>query len=373
MKSTIKTFGVLLATAALAAATLSAEDTKPAAATAPAAPATNKSALKINDLLPDIVIAKGKNLEIKRSELDEVVGGLKASASANGQEIPPAQLPMLERELLDGLLQMRLLNAKATDVDKVKGKMEADTHYEAIKKQAPSEEALNMKLKSVGLTPEKLLARLTEEATAQAVLRAKVTVSDADVKKFYDENPSKFEQPEMVRASHILIGTKDKAGTDMSETQKAAKKKEIEGILKRARDGEDFAKLAKEFSEDPGSKDKGGEYKFPRGQMVPEFEAAAFSLKTNQISDVVTTAYGYHIIKLSEKIPAQRVEFAKVSTDIKAYLEKKEIEKILPAYYAQLKKEGGVEILDPKLKALEEAAAAEAAMPKPEPGQGAAK
>ena len=82
----------------------------------------------------------------------------------------------------------------------------------------------------------------------------------------------------------------------------------MEGLLKRARAGEDFAKLAKEYSEDPGSKDKGGEYKFPRGQMVPEFEAAAFSLKTNQVSDIVTTSFGYHIIKLSEKIPAQKVE-----------------------------------------------------------------
>ena len=99
----------------------------------------------------------------------------------------------------------------------------------------------------------------------------------------------------------------------MTEEQKAAKRKEMEGLLKRARAGEDFAKLAKEYSEDPGSKDKGGEYTFPRGQMVPEFEAAAFSLNTNQVSDIVTTRFGYHIIKLSEKIPAQKVEFAKVA------------------------------------------------------------
>lgn len=76
-----------------------------------------------------------------------------------------------------------------------------------------------------------------------------------------------------------------------------------EDLLKRAEDGEDVAKLAREFSEDPGLMDKGGECTFPRGQMVPEFEAAASSLKTNQISDVVTMPFGYHIIKLSEKIP----------------------------------------------------------------------
>src|SRR5260370_23096101 len=152
----------------------------------------------------------------------------------------------------------------------------------------------------------------TEEAPGEGVLEGelKVNVTDADVKKFYDDNPAKFEQPEMVRASHILLGTKDQSsGTDLSDDQKKAKRKQIDDILKRARDGEDFAKLAKEYSEDPGSKDKGGEYTFPRGQMVPEFEAAAFSLKTNQVSDVVTTQFGYHIIKLSEKLPPKKPTF----------------------------------------------------------------
>ena len=122
----------------------------------------------------------------------------------------------------------------------------------------------------------------------------------------------------MVRASHILLITRDTATqTDLSEDKKAAKHKQMEDLLKRARDGEDFAKLAKEYSEDPGSKDKGGEYKFARGQMVPEFEAAAFSLKTNQVSDIVNSSYGYHIIKLSEKIPAQKVEFAEAAADLK--------------------------------------------------------
>src|SRR4029077_13997828 len=127
-------------------------------------------------------------------------------------------------------------------------------------------------------------------------------------KKFYDENPAKFEQPETVRASHILLSTKDSStNTELTDDKKAAKKKQAEDLVKRARAGEDFAKLAKEFSDDPGSKDKGGEYTFPRGQMVPEFEAAAFAMKTNQISDVVTTQFGYHIIKLIDKTPAHKI------------------------------------------------------------------
>src|SRR5262249_10782082 len=124
------------------------------------------------------------------------------------------------------------------------------------------------------------------------------------------ETPSRFEVPEMVRASHILLSTRDpKSSAELSDEQKAAKRKKLEELLKRARDGEDFAKLAKENSEDPGSKDKGGEYTFPRGQMVPEFEGAAFSLKTNQVSDIITTSYGYHIIKLLDRIPAKKEPF----------------------------------------------------------------
>src|SRR4030095_7139203 len=140
----------------------------------------------------------------------------------------------------------------------------------------------------------------TDQATAEAVVKRelKVDVTDADVKKFYDENPSRFEQPEMVRASHLLLGTRDTANqVELPEDKKAAKRKLAEELVKRARDGEDFAKLAKEYSEDPGSKDNGGEYTFPRGQMVPEFESAAFSLGTNQISEIVTQQFGYHVIK----------------------------------------------------------------------------
>jgi parvulin-like peptidyl-prolyl isomerase len=203
-----------------------------------------------------------------------------------------------------------------------------------------------------------VLTEWTDSATAENVLKRelKVNITDADAQKYYDENPARFEQPEMVRASHILLMTTDpKTNAELTDSQKAAKRKELEGILKRARAGEDFAALAKEYSEDPGSKDKGGEYKFPKGQMMPEFEAAAFSLNTNQISDIVTTKYGYHIIKLSEKIPAQKVAFAKALSDIKDGLTQQALQKQFPDYLQKLKKEAGVEILDEKLKPKETA------------------
>jgi parvulin-like peptidyl-prolyl isomerase len=147
-----------------------------------------------------------------------------------------------------------------------------------------------------------------------------------------------------------LISTQEKDGSEMSDAKKAEKKKLAEGLLKRAKAGEDFAKLAQEYSDDPGSKDRGGEYTFPRGQMVPEFEAAAFGMETNQISDLVTTQFGYHIIKLLEKHPAKAVSFEEAAPDIRKYLKTRGIQQQIPAFMAKLEKDAHVEILDPDLK-----------------------
>jgi peptidyl-prolyl cis-trans isomerase C len=342
--------------ASLCAAALPAHAAKPDAVVPPAAADTNKSAAKLDnkltELFGDEVVAKAKGFEIKRSQIDEAVIPMKSSAAARGQPIPPEQVTRLEQQVLDRLVQIQLLLSKATDADKAAGKVARDKRYETIKTRSGSEEALIRNLKSVGMTIDELQAKMLEESIAESVLERelKINVTDDDVKKFYDENPSKFEQPEMVRASHILLTTRDSNGTDLPDDQKTAKRKKAEDLVKRAKAGEDFAKLAKENSEDPGSKDTGGEYTFPRGKMVPEFESAAFSLQTNQVSEIVTTQFGYHIIKLSEKIPAKKTELTKVSQDIKDYLKQQATQKQLPDYMKNLKKESDLQILDAKLK-----------------------
>ncbi len=359
-----RTVTSLAAVALVATGLLAARAAEPASTNA-APPA--KPALTPSDLFGSEVIAKGKGLQIKRSQLDEAVVSLRGTAAARGQDLPPAQMGLIEQQLLDRLIQVQLLKNKATETDQTKGKELAEKRLADIKTRASTEEALNRQLKAVGLTQEQLRNQMIEECVAQTVLERelKVNVTDDDVKKFYDDNPAKFEQPEQVRASHILIGTRDATGADLSDDKKKEKRKLADDLLKRARAGEDFAKLAKDYSEDPGSKDRGGEYTFPRGQMVPAFEAAAFALKTNEVSEVVTTQFGYHIIKLSEKIPAKKVEFAKVSDQIRDYLKQQAVQKDLSDYSAKLKKDAGVEILDPKLIPQEKPA--EAQLPAAQP------
>jgi len=346
----------------------------PAAQAATANVSTNKAAAgagtnsnpeaTITALFGNPVIVRGKGFEIKRSDLDEVMTGLKSAAAAHGQAIPPGQLTQIESQLLDRLVQIQLLMQKATAADRTNGAQKTDLQMAALLERAGSQEALNRQMKAVGMTMTELRAKVAQENTAQAVLARElnVTVTDAEVKQFYDGHPADFEQPEMAHVRHILLMTMDPvARAPLSADQQQAKHKQIDDLLKRIQGGANFAALAKQYSEDPGSKDNGGELPaFSRGQMVPEFEAAAFSLTNNQVSAVVTTTYGYHIIKLIDKTPAKKVGYATVAARIKDFLTQQKIEKLAPAYLDKLKKEAGVEILDADLKA---AAAAAASVP----------
>jgi len=312
---------------------------------------------KITELFGDPVIAKGDGVEVKRSELDEATLNIKSMAVARGQPIPAQYMTALEQQMLARVIHLKLLLKKATDADKATGKERATERFDTLVKRSGSEEALDLQIKARGMTRDEFKSKLADEATAEVVAERElnITVTDEEAKKYYDEHPSQFEEPERVRAAHILLVTVDPVTREpLSADQKAAKRKLMEDILKRARDGEDFAKLVKEYSEDPGSKDTGGEYTFARGQMMPEFEAAAFMLNTNQISDIITTAYGYHIIKLLEKLPAKKLTYEEVADDLKDALKQQAMVKQMPQYMAKLRNEANVEILDEKLVLKEE-------------------
>jgi peptidyl-prolyl cis-trans isomerase C len=327
--------------------------------------AAPKPAADGDGLFANSVVAKGKDVSITRSQLDDEIIRLKAVLAAQGRAPQPEEMAGMEDQVLDSLIGKQLILAKATDADRVKGKEDFEKAILKIKTNAKItdeqyEQRLNQQLRLLNVTKSDWEKQSAEQATIPIVLTRElgINITDADVKKFYDENGAKFEQPDTVRAAHILLMTTDPATrAELSDEKKAAKKKQIEDLLKRAKAGEDFGKLAKEYSEDPGSKDNGGEYTFPRGQMVPEFEAAAFSLGTNQVSEVITTQFGYHIIKLYEKIPAKKVELEKVAPDIKEYLTQQALQKQASDYVAKIRKEAGVEILDSKLKASADARA----------------
>lgn len=306
-------------------------------------------------LFADKVVAKGKGFEIKQSQVDDMYLAFKGHRAAMGQVIPDNMRPQIEADILDKLIATQLFLGKATDQDKTKAKEIAEQFIADQKKQVPSEESFRRQLLAVGMTPDQFSAQIAEQAIVKAVIdreiKAGKSVTDAEAKKFYDANPGLFQEPELVRASHILIATRDSiTGKEFTPELKLEKKRLAIKLMARAKAGEDFGKLVKEFSQDNASKNRGGEYTFarakedPRRAMAPEFEAAAFSMTPNQISDIVETGFGYHIIKTLEKIPAKKIPYSEVETRIKETLLREAVEKDLPGYIERLKKEAGVEI-----------------------------
>ena len=170
---------------------------------------------------------------------------------------------------------------------------------------------------------------------------AKVTVSEDDVKSYYDTHRDEFKTPEMVKARHILI----KVDKSASEEDKKQARKKAEDILSKIKAGEDFAKLASEFSDDPGSKSKGGDLDFfARGRMVKPFEDAAFALKPGEVSGIVESPFGYHIIKVDETKDAGVEPYDTAKDKIKQKLVQERTKSKLTEFVEETMKDANVEM-----------------------------
>jgi peptidyl-prolyl cis-trans isomerase C len=195
------------------------------------------------------------------------------------------------------------------------------------------------------MTIERLRSDAKIDMSISKMMDAEVTKepppTDAQVREFYDKNPDKFKQDEAIRASHILFRVPENAD---AATKKTALD-QAQSVLQQARAGADFAELAKKYSAD-GSAQQGGDLNFfTRGQMVPAFDQAAFALKPGEISGVVTTQFGYHIIKLTERRPASTVPFEQVSERIKEYLIDQQKQQKGQAFIDSLKQKAKIEVL----------------------------
>ncbi len=215
-------------------------------------------------------------------------------------------------------------------------------------------EQLEAEVAQYGMTMDDLNKQIRLQLQIQALIDEEMQDDDIDeqaVRAFYDENSRYFEQPEQVRAAHVLISTQDK-----TEQEKADARRLAQDVLQKARDGEDFAELAREYSDDPGSKDQGGQYTFPRGQMVPEFEQAAFDLEPGQVSDLVETQYGYHIIKKIEHIDAVKRSFEQARTVIRDHLARQKRSRFWEGYIEELHEHADIEFSESEKRLRQERA-----------------
>lgn len=325
--------------AAQTASAVPAASGQPAAAAAPAQPATPPKPVPAQ--FPPIV-ARVNGEDVKKEDFERMIRTIEARA---GQPIPPDRRDEILRGALDQLVVYTLLSQESKTRGIKINDAEIDAKVAELKKQFPTEDAFQKALKDRGMTLDSLKHDARVDLSVNKLMETEVASmpgpSDAEAKDFYDKNPERFKQDEAVRASHILIRVDEKA--DAATKKKA--RVEIDSVLKQARSGADFAKLAQEHSQD-GSAAQGGDLNyFSKGQMVPAFEQAAFSLKPGQISDVVTTQFGYHIIKVIDHKPARTVPFEEAGPQIKQFLEEQKKQQHADAFVESLKKKSKIEVL----------------------------
>ena len=271
---------------------------------------------------------------------------------------------LIVKALLDEEIEKRNIEVSQDDID---------NELKAVIDKVGSKDELNKILKQRGVSNNQFMNDLKTQIKIKKLVNSiqKVTVSDADAKKYYDSHKKEFTHSEQVRASHILVSAntleliqqiKEKnpniTPTDLNkevEKRIAEQKAKAEAILAEIKKNpDDFEKIAKQKSDDKASAERGGELGFfPREAMVKEFAQASFAMKPNTISEtLVTTPYGFHIIKVTDRMEAGVTPFDTVKEDIKFYLETQKQIDILKNFTAGLMKNAKIEYLndnyDPK-------------------------
>ena len=261
-------------------------------------------------------------------------------ATVNGQAISRAEFEHridsspVAKQTLNQLIQGTLIDQYAKDHNITVGDDEVQKKLDEIKAKYPSGQ-FDTLLASQGLTLDDVKRILRQQIVLDKAIGDKVTVSDKDVSDYFAKNSAQFDTSEQVHARHILVADLKTAN-------------DVEAQLKA---GAKFEDLAKKYSTDPSSKDKGGDLGFfGRKQMVPSFEAAAFSQPLNVVGAPVKSPFGYHIIEVLEHKPAVKATLANSSDTIRKQLRQQQLATQIPAFLADLKSKAKIEINDSSLK-----------------------
>ncbi len=287
--------------------------------------------------------AKVNDTVITHRELDEAVVTLLPQASYH-RNVTPEKIIELEKKALENLIREELFYRAAMKKGYKVGKADISKRLAEIIKRYPSKNAFNEALKKYGLKEGDVRKKIEHIMLAQVLVNEEVykksEIQEKELIDYYQKNQDKFQKPEAARLFHILI----KVPPAASKEEKEKLKKKAEDLLQRLKKGEDFQKLAWDNSDDP-SRVKGGDLGVVhRGRLEPDVENPAFALKKGELSGIVTSIYGHHILKAVEKLPPQQLKYEEVKDKLKKELEEKAIDKRLADLIKSLKENARIEI-----------------------------
>ena len=291
----------------------------------------------------DDQVAVVNGVVISRAQFDKELAVHLQRVTRQGGQVSDEQMELLKKDILEGLIEREVLYQESQKAGIKITDQKVDEQLAGIKKRFPSEEEFQRALASMNLTEAEVRSQIQRGLAIRELIdqqvASKIVISDEATNAYYKGNPELFKQPEQVKASHILIKVEPTA----DEAAKATAKKKIADIQQKLKDGGDFAELAKQNSEGPSATRGGDLGFFKRGQMVKPFEDAAFSMKPNEVSDLVETRFGYHLIKVYDKKPEQTTAYEDVKDQIAQRLKREKVEKDATLYVENLKKGAKVE------------------------------
>ncbi|MBC7265689.1 MAG: peptidylprolyl isomerase [Coriobacteriia bacterium] len=297
------------------------------------------------------VVAKVNGTKITRAEFDSIVEVAKKQDTtlASLKEGDP-QLLQYKRMILDSMIEAEMVRQEAKRLGIKVTDKDVDAKLAEIKASYPDEASFNEVVKQSGMTMEQIRQSISDQLTYQA-LYDKVApapkISEDEIKAYYEKNKTtQFTKEPEAHLQHILFAENDKATA--------------EKVLKEIQGGADFGALASKYSTDPGSKSAGGDLgSAPTSRYVKEFQEAADKLKVGEVSGLVKTQFGWHIIKKLGETPGGIQRYEEVKDLIKATLEQEARTKAWNDYIAKLKAKTKIEILDKELAKVDTTGSAE--------------
>ena len=311
----------------------------------------------------DDIVATVNGVEITEGEISEKIDErMKARVSrmgVSGREMSADEMDKmkvrLRQSVVELMVEKRILQQKMESKGIAVNEEEIDARIaEMAEQRGVALGDIEGELAKSGMTMEGLRSQVKMGLGVQKLVDLEMgsegQVSEAEAKKYYDENPKRFSAPEQVKASHILIKTEG-----LDEAGKAEARNKIEDLLKQVKEGTDFVELAKTNSDCPSGKRGGDLGFFARERMVKEFSDAAFSMQEGDVSDIVETKFGYHIIKVTGKKEASTTSYDEAKEDIISNLERQKKGEFWRKYRTDLKSEAEI-VWSEKEKAVREEA-----------------
>lgn len=293
--------------------------------------------------MSDRTVATINGVAVTQKDMDIELNRIKADAASRRQAIDESQVEAIKGKIIETLIHRELLYQQSKANGYKTEAAELETRMDSIKRQLPPGKSFSDILIEIDISQSAFEEEISKTIMIQKLLDEeiyqKVSVSEKEARIFYDNNPQFFKKPEQVEASHILIQVAPEA--DQQEKESARKK--IEEIRSKLNQGEDFAELAKQYSECPSAQDGGNLGLFDRIKMVKPFSDAAFALEPGSISDIVETRFGYHIIKVLRKIPETKFAYTQIEERLRQTMQRQKIQKETLAYIDRLKKSADIQ------------------------------